>query len=247
MADAPAAASSHAASPAPSAPAATPAGATGSSSDAPSGAPRTEPTAEPGAEPSGAQSGEPSAEPTAEPGAEPSGAPIAALLDALVRAMNDPRPEHVAAAFAEHAAIDRYDADAGCLVERHRGRAEIERWLRRTPSKYKFSRVGPARPRAAAGDDDRDAAEPLARPAHHHDHGDHDHDDHDHDHDHGDGRDLEHDHAAPASSYRPGVAIWVSEYAISSDDFTNGGRWHLQHGDDGRITWMRHHPFALRA
>lgn len=164
---------------------------------------------------------------------------VDALFDSLVRAMNDPTRAHVAAAFAERAAIDRYDADADELVDRHRGYDEIERWLRRTPSKYKFSRVGEVSERADSPDDATDAAEVLAAVAAH----DHSHA-HDHDHAHAHGA-LDAADTRP-SSFRAGAPIYVSEYAIRSDDFANGGHWHLQRGPDGRITWMRHHPFALR-
>jgi hypothetical protein len=165
------------------------------------------------------------------------------LFDSLVVAMNDPSRAHVAAAFTEDAVIDRYDADAVELVDRHRGYEEIERWLRRTPAKYKFARVGEVQPRPASADDESDAAEILtAAPAHDHAH--------DHAHPHPHAPDVP-AHAVPthdgrASSYRASAPIYVSEYAIRSDDFENGGHWHLQHAPDGRITWMRHHPRALR-
>jgi hypothetical protein len=173
-------------------------------------------------------------------------------FDTLVLAMNDPSRERVAAAFSARAVIDRYDADEAALLERYRGLEEIERWLRRTPSKYKFARVSEPRQRAGGAEDDVDAAEALASATDAHDHA------HAHAHDHAHAHGHPHAHPAPtahaqrdddatASTYRADQPIWVAEYSISSDDFHNRGHWHLQLDGDGRITWMRHHPLALRA
>jgi hypothetical protein len=36
------------------------------------------------------------------------------------------------------------------------------------------------------------------------------------------------------------------EYAIDAGEFHNGGIWIARLAHDGRITWLSHHPFALR-
>lgn len=127
--------------------------------------------------------------------------PPAPSFDLLVQAMNEPRREHVAAAFTADATIDRYTpGDEGELRESYAGLDEIERWLRRTPTQYKFAVVGALRESPANDRDDDDA----------------------------------------------GAAAWISEYAIRGPEFENGGHWHARFDDEGRIRWLRHHPFALR-
>ena len=40
---------------------------------------------------------------------------------------------------------------------------------------------------------------------------------------------------------------WSVEYAIDAGEFHNGGVWLARRAADGRIAFLSHHPFALRA
>jgi hypothetical protein len=40
---------------------------------------------------------------------------------------------------------------------------------------------------------------------------------------------------------------WAIEYAIDAGEFHNGGIWLARLAGDGRIAFLSHHPFALRA
>jgi hypothetical protein len=39
---------------------------------------------------------------------------------------------------------------------------------------------------------------------------------------------------------------WGIEYAYDANDFHHGGIWIARLGDDGRLAFVSHHPFALR-
>jgi hypothetical protein len=50
-----------------------------------------------------------------------------------------------------------------------------------------------------------------------------------------------------AGAPRPELnGAWLVEYAIDDGAFHNGGLWLAQLADDGRISYLAHHPFALR-
>jgi hypothetical protein len=53
--------------------------------------------------------------------------------------------------------------------------------------------------------------------------------------------------AAGAAPDAGEAGVWIIEYAMDAGDFHNGGIWCARLSGDGRIGFLSHHPFPLRA